>query len=319
MTAINVPPKALRQTLIRYGYAPFMLVGLNGAAIGLTAYGAPKYLLLLVVTVGIAASFVAERVIPYDESWNRDQADSWRDRIHAAVNETLIVASVAAIPMLAAVVPAAEIWPSHWPFVTQLVIAILVADLGITLVHLASHKIAVLWRFHAVHHSVTRFYGLNGLMKHPLHQSIEMAAGVAPLILLGLPVNVAAALATATAIQLLLQHSNADYRVGPAKYLLALNEGHRFHHLKWAGVGDVNFGLFTLMWDHLLRTFSYDPHRRFSTDQLGMAAKPDYPSGYLDQLTYPFTAAGGCEFTNPEKRTNTARTHLRSYGGGHAW
>lgn len=153
------PTKALRQTLIRYGYAPFMLVGLNGAAIGLTAYGAPKYLLLLVVTVGIAASFVAERVIPYDESWNRDQADSWRDRIHAAVNETLIVASVAAIPMLAAVVPAAEIWPSHWPFVTQLVIAILVADLGITLVHLASHKIAVLWRFHAVHHSVTRFTG----------------------------------------------------------------------------------------------------------------------------------------------------------------
>lgn len=300
MTTITVTPKALGPALIRYGYAPFMLVGLNGAAIGLSAYGAPKYLLLLVVVVAIAASFVAERVIPYDTSWNHDHADSWRDRIHAAVNESLIVASVAAIPVLAAVVPAPEIWPSHWPFVAQVVIAILVADLGITLVHLASHKIGVLWRFHAVHHSVTRFYGLNGLMKHPLHQTIEMTAGVAPLILLGLPVTVAAALATATAIQLLLQHSNADYRVGPAKYLLALNDGHRFHHLKWAGIGDVNFGLFTLIWDHLLRTFSYDPRRRFSTDQLGMAAKPHYPSRYLDQLAYPFTAAGGCEFAGPK-------------------
>lgn len=77
---------------------------------------------------------------------------------------------------------------------------------------------------------------------------------MAPLILIGLPVNVASLLAIAVAIQLLLQHSNADYRIGPAKYVLALNEGHRFHHLKWAGVGDVNFGLFTLVWDHLMRT-----------------------------------------------------------------
>jgi sterol desaturase/sphingolipid hydroxylase (fatty acid hydroxylase superfamily) len=178
--------------------------------------------------------------------------------------------------------------------VLQVLSAILIADLGITMVHLASHKIGVLWRFHAVHHSITRFYGLNGLTKHPLHQSVEMTAGVAPLILIGLPVNVASVLAFAVAIQLLLQHSNADYRIGPAKYVLALNEGHRFHHLKWAGIGDVNFGLFTLIWDHLMRTYSYDPTRRFDSTQLGMAAKPDYPNAYLHQMIYPFTAAGGC-------------------------
>jgi sterol desaturase/sphingolipid hydroxylase (fatty acid hydroxylase superfamily) len=131
-------------------------------------------------------------------------------------------------------------------------------------------------------------------MKHPLHQTVEMAAGVAPLILIGLPVNVASALALAVAIQLLLQHSNADYRVGPARYVLALNEGHRFHHLKWAGIGDVNFGLFTLIWDHLLRTYSFDPTRRFDSTQLGMAAKPDYPTDYLQQLSYPFKRAGRC-------------------------
>jgi sterol desaturase/sphingolipid hydroxylase (fatty acid hydroxylase superfamily) len=201
-------------------------------------------------------------MIAYDSSWNHDRSDSTRDRIHVAVNETLILASVAAIPALAAIVPAPGIWPSSWPFVLQVLTAILIADLGITAVHLACHKIDVLWRFHAVHHSITRFYGLNGLMKHPLHQTVEMAAGVAPLILIGLPVNVASVLALAVAIQLLLQHSNADYRIGPAKHVLALNEGHRFHHLKWAGVGDVNFGLFTLIWDHLMRTYSYDPTRR---------------------------------------------------------
>lgn len=282
------------QTMARYGYVPFMLVGLNGAGVALTSAGAPKYWLLVLLVVAIAASFGVERVIPYDPAWNQDRADSVRDRIHVAVNETLILAGVSAIPLLAAVVPAPGLWPKHWPLLLQVLVAILIADFGITVVHLVSHKIGVLWRFHAVHHSITRFYGLNGLMKHPLHQTVEMAAGVAPLILVGLPFEVASVLALAVAIQLLLQHSNADYRVGPARYLLALNEGHRFHHLKWAGIGDVNFGLFTLLWDHLFRTYSYDPTRRFDSNQLGMAAKPDYPTGYLRQMVFPFTADGGC-------------------------
>ena len=282
------------QAVARYGYVPFMLIGLNGAGIAVAAAGAPKFWLLGILGIAITTAFVVERIIPYDPQWNHDRADTTRDRIHVAVNETLILASVAAIPLLAAIVPAPQLWPHSWPFVTQVLAAVLVADFGITVVHLASHKIGILWRFHAVHHSTTRFYGLNGLMKHPLHQTVEMAAGVAPLILIGLPVNVASALALAVAIQLLLQHSNADYRIGPAKYVLALNEGHRFHHLKWAGIGDVNFGLFTLVWDHLMRTFSYDPTRRFDSTQLGMAAKPDYPSSYLRQMIYPFTRDGGC-------------------------
>ena len=282
------------QAVARYGYVPFMLIGLNGAGIAVAAAGAPKFWLLGILGIAITTAFVVERIIPYDPQWNHDRADTTRDRIHVAVNETLILASVAAIPLLAAIVPAPQLWPHSWPFVTQVLAAVLVADFGITVVHLASHKIGILWRFHAVHHSITRFYGLNGLMKHPLHQTVEMAAGVAPLILIGLPVNVASALALAVAIQLLLQHSNADYRIGPAKYVLALNEGHRFHHLKWAGIGDVNFGLVTLVWDHLMRTFSYDPTRRFDSTQLGMAAKPDYPSSYLRQMIYPFTRDGGC-------------------------
>lgn len=294
MTTTTRTRMRMVRTLARYGYVPFMLIGLTGTGIALAAAGAPKYWLLAVLAVAIGTSFGVERLIPYDDAWNQSQADTARDRIHVAVNESLILASVAAIPLLAAIVPAPELWPTSWPFALQVLAAILVADFGITLVHLASHKVDALWRFHAVHHSITRFYGLNGLMKHPLHQTVEMAAGVAPLILIGLPVDVASALALAVAVQLLLQHSNADYRVGPARYVLALNEGHRFHHLKWAGIGDVNFGLFTLVWDHLMRTYSYDPARRFDSTQLGMAAKPNYPTGYLRQLTYPFARAGRC-------------------------
>ncbi|MGV9739861.1 sterol desaturase family protein [Nocardia farcinica] len=274
--------------LVRYGYVPVMLVGINGAGIALAAAGAAKLWLVALLAAAVALSFAAERVLPYRPAWNRSHGDAGRDTAHTVVNETLVLGSVAAIPALAALLPGTGIWPHSWPFVIQVLVAIVIADLGITLAHYASHHIGVLWRFHAVHHSVTRCYGLNGLMKHPLHQMIEMIAGVTPLLLAGIPVPVAAALALAVAVQLLLQHSNADYRVGPLKHVLALNEGHRFHHLKWAGVGDVNFGLFTLVWDHLLGTYSYDPRRRFTSDDLGMAAKPDYPVGYLAQLAEPF-------------------------------
>ena len=282
--------------ILRYAYAPFMLVGANGVAAWLITSGASKPWLLAPLIGAIAVSFAVERAIPYEDAWNRDiDGDSLRDALHSFVNESLALVSVAAVPVLAVLIPGGAGWPNDWPFVVQLLFAVLVADFGVTTVHLASHKIGLLWRFHAVHHSVKRFYGFNGFMKHPLHQTLETSVGLAPLLLLGMPLDVASALAFCVAIQLLLQHSNADYRVGPLRSILALNEGHRFHHLKWAGVGDVNFGLFTLLWDHLFRTYSYDSTRVFSSDDLGMAAHPDYPSDYLPQIVQPFTRAGACE------------------------
>ncbi|WP_084487009.1 sterol desaturase family protein [Nocardia sienata] len=301
------------RTIVRYGYVPVMLLGVNGAGIALAAGSAHKAWLLALLAVAVALSFAAEHLLPYENTWNSPRGDTRRDTAHTFVNETLVLAGVLAVPALAALVPGDGFWPTDLPFVVQVLIAILVADLGITLTHYASHKVGVLWRFHAVHHSVTRFYGLNGLMKHPLHQTIETAAGVTPLLLAGIPMPVAAALSLSVAVQLLLQHSNADYRVGPFTHVLALNAGHRFHHLKWAGIGDVNFGLFTLIWDHLLGTYSYDPERRFGSADLGMAAKPDYPVDYLAQLTEPFTPRGACEFTavGPPGKTPEATATVR--------
>lgn len=274
---------------LRWLYPPLMLLGLNGAAIALIASGGSHALLAPLLLAAIGLSFAVERAIPYRGDWNEPHDDVARDIAHAAVNETFALLSVLALPAIASVATAWDAWPHGIQFVAQVLIAIVVFDFGITLAHWLSHRWGPLWRLHAVHHSVTRCYGFNGLMKHPLHQAVELSFGIAPLLLIGIPETVAWALAFAVAIQLLMQHSNADYRVGPLRYVLSLNEGHRFHHLKWAGIGDVNFGLFTLIYDHLLlRTFSYDPRRRFSSDDLGIAKEPDFPSCYIEQLRKPF-------------------------------
>jgi sterol desaturase/sphingolipid hydroxylase (fatty acid hydroxylase superfamily) len=267
----------------RVGYPVFMLA-LVATAVVVVETALALGALVALLALAIAASFVVERVIPYEPRWNAPRGDVRRDWLHFAVNELALLAGIAVLPRLSISGP----WPVEWPLAAQLVLAIVVFDAGITLAHLASHRVALLWRFHAVHHSVTRFYGFNGLMKHPVHLAIELTAGVLPLVLAGITTEVATLLAFAAALQLLMQHSNADYTLGPLRAVLVSNAAHRFHHLKWPGRGDVNFGFFTSLWDRLLGTWHHEPTRRFTSDDLGIANEPAYPVGYLEQLAAPF-------------------------------
>lgn len=265
-----------------------MLFGANALGWWLVWRGDPKWVIVIVVVGAVVVSFAAERVAPYRSEWNSSSGDAGRDLAHGIVNEALQVASLMLLPAMVGLFAIDGVWPHGWPFAVQVFFAIVVVDAGITFGHRISHEIALLWRFHAVHHSVKRFYGFNGLMKHPLHQLFETALGTAPLVVLGLPVDVATAVVVSVSVQLLLQHSNVDYVVPQRlRWLLALNVVHRFHHLKWAGVGDVNFGLFTNLWDHLMGTAVWDPDRDFDSDIIGIAKEPDFPATYVAQLIKP--------------------------------
>lgn len=280
-------PSSPLRTTVRLTYVP-VVVGLAGLVIWFADRGAHLALGLTLATA-VALSFAAERLAAYDRTWNQDHDDRGRDALHAIVNETLNLASVAALPLIATTLVVADIWPTSWAFPLQVALAVIVFDAGVTLAHRASHRQRILWSFHAVHHSVPRFYGLNGLMKHPVHQAIEMTAGVAVLVVIGLPRNVAIALAGLTVIQLLLQHSNVDYAVGPLGRWWALNAGHRLHHLSQPGAGDTNFGLYTLVWDRLLRTYTRPEARpTIATADIGVTGRPDYPTAYTAQITQPF-------------------------------
>lgn len=279
----------MMRRLVRYGYFPLVFLGLNGAAILGVENGFGTGFLFGLLGLAILVSFLAERLLPYNPDWNREHGDVGRDLAHAIANEGAQLVNLLILPFLAATMAVGDLWPHAWPFVLQVLFAVLVLDFGITMAHWASHRVSLLWRFHAVHHSVERMYGFNGLMKHPLHQLIETSAGALPLLLLGLPAPVAAVATFCVATQLLLQHSNVDMRTGPLKYVVAVSEVHRFHHRKWPGEGDVNFGLFFAVWDHLLGTFHYEERaRRFVSSELGIGAEPGYPRAYLQQLWQPF-------------------------------
>lgn len=273
--------------LLSYLYAPLFFVGFVGAALGLVSAGVPAWTLPGLLVAAIAVSFLAERAAPYEEAWNHDKRDSVTNTLHAIVNEAALVYSVLLLPVLTAYLPGLDLWPHGWPLWWQLGLAIVIADFGITLAHYASHRFDVLWRLHAVHHAAPRLYGFNGLMKHPLHQAIEVGAGTAPLMLLGVGQDIAWLLSFSVGIQLLLQHSNVDMRIGPLVYVWAVAPAHRHHHLASKTDGDVNFGLFTALWDHVLGTF--ENGRSAPRDgEVGVDGRPDYPRGYLGHLIEPF-------------------------------
>lgn len=277
---------------IKYLYAPVFWFGFIGIAIlAVDWYRLSLWTLIPFALVAIATNFALEKVAPYDITWNINHGDRLRDVAHAIANESLTAVGLVALPFIAAFIPTFGIWPQHWPLIVQILFAIVFADMGITLAHYASHKIDWLWRLHAVHHSVKRMYGFNGLMKHPIHQTVESIAGIAPLLLLGASQTVVALVAFAVTIQLSLQHSNVDMRLGALRHVFAFAPLHRFHHMRYGASGDVNFGLFFTLWDKLLGTDYWAKDYRMSTLDLGIGSQPEFPSGYIKQLTAPFKSA----------------------------
>lgn len=279
--------KSICVILTRVTYAPLMLFGFVGGAIWLLTMGYSHWFLAPLLSAAVLFSFLAERTAPYQPDANTSKDDAGRDATHFVVNEASSAIALTLIPILSSLSPFGGYWPHAWPLWLQVIAAILVADAGITIAHYLSHRLHWLWRFHAVHHSVERLYGFNGFMKHPIHQAIETTAGVTPLLLIGMPLDVGILLGFSVAIQLLLQHSNVDMWIGPLKYVFAFAPVHRFHHQRGGHIGNVNFGLFTTIWDRLLGTFVHD-NRHFYPGDFGIGDRPDYPKKYSAQLFEPF-------------------------------
>jgi sterol desaturase/sphingolipid hydroxylase (fatty acid hydroxylase superfamily) len=281
----------LLRVFARYGYVPLMLVGLNGLALHLVANGVRFWIVGTLALIAVALTFLAEHVLPYEQAWNTSQGDAGKDAAHGLVYEFSSLSVILWLPLIVSLVPWNGFWPSHWPLWSQLLGAVVVADIAMTSTHYVSHRVEWLWRLHSVHHDVGRLYGFNGLVRHPLHQQLDIAIGILPLMLAGMPLNVAVLLGLAMTVQLIVQHSNVDYSLGPFRHVLAIGPVHRLHHVNWIGKGDVNFGLFFTIWDRALGTYLPAAECAPRTGDIGVQDQPRCSQSYLDQLAVPFMSA----------------------------
>jgi sterol desaturase/sphingolipid hydroxylase (fatty acid hydroxylase superfamily) len=284
------------RALVRYGYAPFMMLGLTGAAYWVVAElvvaqgNTWAYLLLApLLVVAYLTAFSAERIAPFFDNWNDPEAhgDTKTTLLHVIVYEYQSVVGVVLIPVICWLFPFQGLWPTHWPMWGQVLMAFVISDFAFMMMHYISHRYAPLWRLHAVHHGVGRLYGLNGVLRHPAHQVIDMIVANAPLVIIGMPVPVAAVLGFLISMTLIVQHSNVDARLGPLQKHLSIGRIHHLHHVNWGTEGDCNFGLFLTIWDRLLGTFQETPSRPITEKDLGIDEVPNFPKGYVEQFLFP--------------------------------
>ncbi len=282
-----------RHTATRYGYFPLMFFGINGLALFAILSDAPPLTLAIqiggLMALALVLAYRSERFLPYNKQWNQSQGDSWRDIIHFSFNESMSLIPTLIVPIFIIVAPKppSPIWPGDWPVLMQVVLCLLIFDLGNNLLHWLSHSWKPLWRLHSVHHEVTRMYGLNGILKHPLYQVIASVVCSGPLILLGMPKEFALVLVFMSFTQLLLQHSNTDYRLGWFRHVFAVAEVHRFHHVRGVA-GDVNFSLFFSFYDHLFGNALYEK-RVLTSQDIGLNYT-GFPQSWWGQMKAPFQA-----------------------------
>ncbi len=276
------------KTLLQISYFPLFLMGFMGAGIYVSQQQLGFTFILLLMALALIISFGIERTIPYNQNWNQSRGDGLRDAIHFMVNESMNYSGIFLLAFLPSLALSPNLWPQQWPFFLQVLLALLVFDICTTLFHFFSHKYDFLWRFHAVHHAPKRLYGLNGIMKHPVFQLFDSIVAVGPLLLMGMPQDVAFMLVYCIFIQLLLQHSNVNMKTGALRLLFASAEVHRFHHLK-GKQGDVNFGLFLTIWDRLLGSAYFEKRTQpLDENDLGIGSDANYPVNYLGQMKKPF-------------------------------
>lgn len=238
----------------------------------------------------------AERLLPFREDWAAvSGAEKRVDRT------SLLALFLVADPLLKLVVlPAVlslgiavlrplggiQLFPTELPLPLQLVVAVLVAELGSYAIHRLAHRLPKLWGIHSFHHSPARLYWLNGFRVHPLNIAWHQIASILVLRLLGAPVEVVQMVATLAVVIAVMQHCNADVRYDGWNLFFGTADLHRWHHAASESDRGSNFGSLTIVWDRVLGTYR---RGHSGPAQVGIEGALPTHEGYLSGLCQAYS------------------------------
>ncbi len=169
------------------------------------------------------------------------------------------------------------------PYWIQVLEVLVIADIGFYLIHRAFHTFPVLWKFHAVHHSIEELDWLAANRVHPVDQILTKAGSLIPCFALGFS---EAALATYALIyqwHAILLHSNIKLKIGPLRWLLASPDFHHWHHSDHKEAYNKNYAGQLSLLDVLFKTAHMPDHQPTK-----YGCSDNVPETYGKQLLYPF-------------------------------
>jgi sterol desaturase/sphingolipid hydroxylase (fatty acid hydroxylase superfamily) len=177
----------------------------------------------------------------------------------------------------------------HIPFLWQLLLCILVADLAQYWTHRAYHEVPYLWRYHAVHHSAKTMDWLAGSRQHMFEVIFTRVCVLAPLFVLGFSEAVMNAYIIIVGFQAVFNHANVHLPWGPLKYLIVTPDFHHWHHSQDDEAIDRNYAAHYAFLDYIFGTAVKVPKDRPFPARYGVVG--DYmPDGFVNQQMFPFRA-----------------------------
>lgn len=173
------------------------------------------------------------------------------------------------------------------PFIPQLLLCILVADLVQYWFHRSYHEVPFLWRFHAVHHSAKTMDWLAGSRQHMLELICTRVGVLGGLYVLGFEKNVMDAYIIIVGFQAVFNHANVHLPWGPLKYVFVTPDFHHWHHSSDEVAIDRNYAAHYAFLDHLFGT-AIKGQKGFP-EKYGVQG--DYmPDGFVAQQKFPFSS-----------------------------
>jgi sterol desaturase/sphingolipid hydroxylase (fatty acid hydroxylase superfamily) len=146
-----------------------------------------------------------------------------------------------------------------WPAPGRLALAILVVDVLAWFHHWVRHRVPVLWRFHAVHHSQQQMNLFTDLRYHPVEYLVTVTLVALPMFVLQEAFPIVFAFSMFVQAYTKFYHANIRIDLGPLRHLLVTPQSHRIHHSVEPRHQDTNFGVIFSVWDRLFGTVYRGP------------------------------------------------------------
>jgi sterol desaturase/sphingolipid hydroxylase (fatty acid hydroxylase superfamily) len=256
--------------------------------------GAAPESILVPQLSAFAVVALLEHVYPLHRSWNRSRRDVRVDATHSltigalvALATPFVLAGGVALGGWLSGEIGIGLWPTGWPLLAQVALALVIGELPGYWVHRLEHEWEGLWRFHAVHHSAPRLYWLNAGRFHPIDTLLTFVPSYGLLVVLGCEVEVLALFTLITAVHGIFQHANLQLRLGPLNHFFSMAELHRWHHSKTLEEANHNYGQTIIVWDTLFGT-RFLPVDREPPEEIGIPNLSAFPMTWWAQIESPF-------------------------------
>ena len=171
--------------------------------------------------------------------------------------------------------------------VAAFLMTLLVIDLLRYGFHRLLHNNALLWRFHAVHHSDPDYDLTLSLRFHPIESLLLWYCTLGLILLLGAP---PLAVLIIDALSLLNgQFTHGNIRLPPAldtalRWLLVTPNMHRIHHSKIQSETDSNYGSLFSFWDRWFGSYTKTAHCPLQDLPIGLSQVPPASAMNLGKL-----------------------------------